>query len=119
MTSQPRPGPALLTTPLTPGSDGVKIFHDELLDSTVNIICVVHHGGGMFYNHLKKSLQTLVQRGQITLLVLGHHVRESVFKDLQLWADNEDAEYWEKTKLETFVPVSNLTHKPWCRSTNT
>lgn len=86
------------------GGDGLKRFKDNILASTANVVCVVHHGGARFGHDLKESLKVLVQRRQITLIVLGHHVRDNIYSDLQFWADNEDAEFWEKTKLETFIP---------------
>jgi hypothetical protein len=66
----------------------------------------VHHGGNTFANNLKDKLKVLVQRGQIELVVLGHHVHQTVKDELQYWADTEDNEFWERVKLETFIPVS-------------
>jgi hypothetical protein len=91
---------------LTTCTDGLKHFNEDILKSTANVVCVVHHGGNTFANNLKDKLKVLVQRGQIELVVLGHHVHQTVKDELQYWADTEDNEFWERVKLETFIPVS-------------
>ncbi|BEI95077.1 hypothetical protein CcaverHIS631_0100260 [Cutaneotrichosporon cavernicola] len=89
---------------LTTCTDGLNHFHDDILKSTATVVCVVHHGGASFARNLKDKLQALVERDQIRLVVLGHHVHQTIKDELQYWADTEDNEFWERVKLETFIP---------------
>ncbi|GMK55025.1 hypothetical protein CspeluHIS016_0200810 [Cutaneotrichosporon spelunceum] len=89
---------------LTSCHEGLLEFQEDILTSTANVVCIVHHGGGNFANNLKHLLTVLVERGQIRIVVLAHHVKQTVKDEVQFWADDEDNRFWDRLKIEIFVP---------------
>ena len=96
------------------GTSSLPQLHEAILKSTVNVICVVHHGGKSIYNDIKPLIKPLAEQGRVTLVTLGEHVTRNVRTDVEDWAERELFNGWETLPIRTLTPVSRCPSSYCC-----